>query len=178
MDFPTQPVERRARRHRPRCTSKKPSTRTCTTWRTQPTRPEHPPPGRPQVNRTVVQRILDGIAAMPAIVIDVCSDLLRCTHRCSTTTQHAQSGNGDRRGVVYQPRSASRCGCAMSSTLMPSRASPDAGDTLRRHVEIVVAGDDRGAPWPHRLVTWGLRALRRVSGPAEGPQSRPVLRTK
>ncbi|MCV7228196.1 MmyB family transcriptional regulator [Mycolicibacterium komossense] len=28
------------------------------------------------MNRTVVQRILDGIAAMPAIVIDVCSDLL------------------------------------------------------------------------------------------------------
>ena len=33
-------------------------------------------------------------------------------------------------GDVYQPRSASRCGCGISSTLMPTMASPRPRETF------------------------------------------------
>ena len=57
--------------------------------------------------------------------------------------------------LTYQPRSASRCGCARSSTLMPTMASPRPRETLATIGRVVVEGgglDDR------------LGALRRVAG--------------
>jgi hypothetical protein len=59
------------------CNSTKPNTPICTTWRTPPTRPHTRRRATPkQQIRPVIQRILDGITAMPAIVMNVRLDLL------------------------------------------------------------------------------------------------------
>ena len=60
-----------------------------------------------------------------------------------------EDADDHRRRARHQPRSASRCGCGISSTLMPTIASPRPRETLAMHVRVVVEGgglDDRRGP--------------------------------